>query len=308
MELSLPIVIFILTSAILQPNSQSTARSIQKLETYNFVAGEGDGHGFASLLKACACICRKDTKFYNVSKEIQSLKQRVMDLSHKRETYGIRDINNAGDGPTNIPNNRSNMVRTLRRTASYVDDQDQIFVGFQDAIERLLAELLKAEPRQSVISIYGMGGLSKTTLARNPYNTPSLLTNFTTHTWICVSQEYNTPDVLARDMVDKCGGLPLAIVVLSGLLSHKRGIEEWQKVKAHIWRHIKDDSIEMSYILSLSYNGLPIVLKQCFLYFAIFPEDNETDAEQLMLCMAEGFISRVEERREDVAKDFLNEL
>ncbi|KAH0692433.1 hypothetical protein KY285_019530 [Solanum tuberosum] len=30
-------------------------------------------------------------------------------------------------------------------------------------------------------------------------------------------------ECLAKDMVEKCRGLPLAIVVLSGLLSHKRG-------------------------------------------------------------------------------------
>ncbi|KAH0678396.1 hypothetical protein KY284_019481 [Solanum tuberosum] len=34
---------------------------------------------------------------------------------------------------------------------------------------------------------------------------------------------------LAMDMVDKCRGLPLAIVVLSGLLSHKMGLDEWKK-------------------------------------------------------------------------------
>ncbi|XP_059310264.1 putative disease resistance protein At1g50180 [Lycium ferocissimum] len=70
-------------------------------------AGEGDGSGLASRLKACACICRKETKFYNVSKEIQSLKQRIMDLSHKQEIYGIRNINNVGGGPSNYrPNNQ----------------------------------------------------------------------------------------------------------------------------------------------------------------------------------------------------------
>ncbi|PHT54143.1 hypothetical protein CQW23_08605 [Capsicum baccatum] len=37
---------------------------------------------------------------------------------------------------------------------------------------------------------------------------------------------------LARDMVGKCGDLPLAIVVLSGLLSPKRGLEEWKKFPA----------------------------------------------------------------------------
>ncbi|KAH0757044.1 hypothetical protein KY290_020537 [Solanum tuberosum] len=93
---------------------------------------------------------------------------------------------------------------------------------------------------------------------------------------------------LAKEMVDKCGGLPLAVVVLSGLLSHKRGFEEWQKVKDHLWQNIKDDSSEVSCILSLSYNNLSTALKQCFLYF--------------------GFVPTGKEIMEDVAKGFLNEL
>ncbi|KAK6792668.1 hypothetical protein RDI58_011749 [Solanum bulbocastanum] len=39
-----------------------------------------------------------------------------------------------------------------------------------------------------------MGGLGKTTLARNLYNSPSL--SFHTRAWICVSQQYSTPDLL----------------------------------------------------------------------------------------------------------------
>ncbi|WMV23228.1 hypothetical protein MTR67_016613 [Solanum verrucosum] len=394
------------------------------LETFSFEIAKGDDDRFSSRLKACACICRKETKFYKVYKEIESLKQRIMDISRKRDTYGIRDINNAGEGPSN----QSAMVRTLRRTTSYVDDQDHIFVGFQDVVESLLAELLKAETRRNVISIYGMGGLGKTALANNLYKNPIIVSSFPTRAWICVSQEYNTMDLLrniiksikgctketldllermterdleihlrdllkerkylvvvddvwqreaweslkrafldskngsrviittrkedvaeradnrgfvhrlrflsqeeswdlfcrklldvramvpamerlARDMVDKCGGLPLAIVVLSGLLSHKRGLDEWKKVKDHLWKNIKDDSIEISYILLLSYNDLSTALKQCFLYFGIFPEDQELEAENIMrLWMAEGFIPRGEERMEDVAEGFLNEL
>ncbi|KAK4720764.1 hypothetical protein R3W88_010997 [Solanum pinnatisectum] len=388
------------------------------LETYSFEAGKG-----ASRLKACACICRKEKKFYNVAKEIQSLKQRIMDISRKRETYGITNINsNAGEGP-------SNQATTLRRTTSYVDEQDNIFVGLQDVVQKLLAELLKAEPRRSVLSIYGMGGLGKTTLARNLYNSPDILNSFPTRTWICVSQECNTMDLLrniiksiqgctketldllermterdleiylrdllkerkylvvvddiwqreaweslkrafpdgkngsrviittckedvaeradnrgfvhklrflsqeeswdlfrrnlldvramvpemeslAKDMVEKCRGLPLAIVVLSGLLSHKKGLNEWQKVKDHLWKNIKEDkSIEISNILSLSYNDLSTALKQCFFYFGIFPEDQVVIAEDIIqLWMAEGFIPRGEERMEDVAEGFLNEL
>ncbi|XP_059308925.1 disease resistance protein RPP13-like [Lycium ferocissimum] len=397
------------------------------LETYSLEAGEGDGDGLASRLKLCACICRKETKFYNVSKEIQSLKQRILDISRKRETYGIRDINNVGEGPNNYrPNNQRS---GLRRTTSYMDKQDQIFVGFKDVVERLLAELVKAEPRRTVISIYGMGGLGKTTLAKNLYHSPSLTNIFDARAWVCVSQQYNTMDLLkniiksiqgrdretldllekmtdvtdlekhlqdllkekkylvvvddvwqreawqsleralpdsnngsrviittrkadvakraddnglphnlrfltkeeswdlfrrklldvkamipametlARDMVGKCGGLPLAIAALSGLLSHKRGLEEWERVKAHLWRHMKDDFIAISDILSLSYNDLPTVLKHCFLYFGIFPEDRQINAKNLMwLWMADGLIPRGEESMEDVAQDFLNEL
>ncbi|WMV23341.1 hypothetical protein MTR67_016726 [Solanum verrucosum] len=115
---------------------------------------------------------------------------------------------------------------------------------------------------------------------------------------------------LAKDMVEKCRGLPLAIVVLSGLLSHKKGLNEWQKVKDHLWKNIKEDkSIEISNILSLSYNDLSTALKQCFLYFGIFPEDKVVGADNIIrLWMAKGFIPRGEERMEDVAEGFLNEL
>ncbi|MCE3051749.1 hypothetical protein HAX54_050702, partial [Datura stramonium] len=175
------------------------------LENYSMAGDQCKDHGFANRLKACACICRKETKLYNVSKEIQSLKQRVMDISRKRETYGIRNIDNiAGEGSSNRPNNRSALVRTLRRTTSYVDE-DHIFVGFQDVVERMLAELLKAEPRRSVISIYGMGGLGKTTLARNLYISPDIKSSFPTRAWIYVSQEYNTVDLL-RNIIKSIQG------------------------------------------------------------------------------------------------------
>ncbi|WMV23261.1 hypothetical protein MTR67_016646 [Solanum verrucosum] len=116
---------------------------------------------------------------------------------------------------------------------------------------------------------------------------------------------------LAKDMVEKCRGLPLGIVVLSGLLSHKKGLHEWQKVEDHLWKNIKEDKfIEISNILSLSYNDLSTALKQCFLYFGIFPEDQVLEADNIIrLWMAEGFIiPRGEERMEDVAEGFLNEL
>lgn len=100
---------------------------------------------------------------------------------------------------------------------------------------------------------------------------------------------------LAVDMVNKCRGLPLAIVVLGGLLRGK-SLNEWLKLKDHIWRHVRNDSDHVKLILELSFNDLPHHLKLCFLYFGLLPEDYEIEYKRLYwLWEAEDFIKESEE-------------
>ncbi|TXG47074.1 hypothetical protein EZV62_026368 [Acer yangbiense] len=115
---------------------------------------------------------------------------------------------------------------------------------------------------------------------------------------------------LCREMVQKCNGLPLAIIVLGGLLSNKKQ-QEWHRVRDHLWRHLKAaNSIEINSLLVLSFNSLPYQLKPCFLYLGLFPEDSEIIIEKLIyLWVAEGFISEGEDCiMEEVANDYINEL
>ncbi|KAK4859022.1 hypothetical protein QYF36_025413 [Acer negundo] len=126
------------------------------------------------------------------------------------------------------------------------------------------------------------------------------------------SQNFNADEELkklCREMVQKCNGLPLAIIVLGGLLSNKKP-QEWHRVREHLWRHLKAGSIEINSLLALSFNSLPHHLKPCFLYLGLFPEDSEIIIEQLIyLWVAEGFISENEDCiMEEVAKDYINEL
>ncbi|TKY64946.1 putative late blight resistance protein-like R1A-6 [Spatholobus suberectus] len=120
---------------------------------------------------------------------------------------------------------------------------------------------------------------------------------------------------LGRSIVETCRGLPLAIVVLAGLVAKKeKSQREWLRIEEISW-HLTQDKTEVMNILKLSYDSLPPRLKPCFLYFGIYPEDYEINARQLIkLWIAEGFIQPQETgipnttEPEDVADYFLDEL
>ncbi|PIA62973.1 hypothetical protein AQUCO_00200768v1 [Aquilegia coerulea] len=120
------------------------------------------------------------------------------------------------------------------------------------------------------------------------------------------------PDELvkvAHEVLKKCNGLPLAIVVIGGLLIGKEQTHDaWSKVLAN-WQ-LTQDSNPCREILTLSYTDLPYYLKSCFLYLGLFPEDFQIKANRLIrLWIAEGFVlARGEQKMEDVAEDYLEEL
>ncbi|XP_075673417.1 disease resistance protein RPP13-like [Castanea sativa] len=118
-------------------------------------------------------------------------------------------------------------------------------------------------------------------------------------------------DTLGRKIVKSCRGLPLAIVVLGGLLANKEKTHRtWSKYIGHVNSYLTEDRTSCIDILALSYNHLPRRLKPCFLYFGIYPEDFEIPVRQVIrLWKAEGFIRQIGNRNiEDDAEDYLEEL
>ncbi|XP_030925624.1 putative disease resistance protein At1g50180 [Quercus lobata] len=118
-------------------------------------------------------------------------------------------------------------------------------------------------------------------------------------------------ETLGREIVKSCDGLPLAIVVLGGLLAKKEKTHRtWSKYVGHVNSYLTEDRSSCIDILALSYHLLPQCLKPCFLYFGIYPEDFEIPVRQLIrLWIAEGFIRQIGNRNmEDDAEDYLEEL
>ncbi|XP_057801859.1 probable disease resistance protein At1g58390 [Salvia miltiorrhiza] len=103
------------------------------------------------------------------------------------------------------------------------------------------------------------------------------------------TSEYTFPKKLekkAREMLAKCGGLPLALKDVGKQLAKKRcsGIE---------WEEILQQPIDLSAILEileLSYQKFDPKLKSCFLHLAFFKENSTLRAEKLMQIWAAGEI------------------
>jgi Leucine-rich repeat (LRR) protein len=116
---------------------------------------------------------------------------------------------------------------------------------------------------------------------------------------------------LSRDILKKCGGVPLAIITLASHLASnlKKPEAHWHDLLKSIGRGLTNGGSveEMKKILSLSYYDLPPHLKICVLYLCVFPEDYCIQKGRLIRrWIAEGFIQG--DNLFDLGESYFNEL
>ncbi|KAK4564940.1 hypothetical protein RGQ29_006832 [Quercus rubra] len=123
-------------------------------------------------------------------------------------------------------------------------------------------------------------------------------------------EENSELEAIGKEIVKKCGGVPLAIKAIGSLMSLKCRKSYWESVeKSQIWDlPIGKDSILLA--LKLSYHHLPPHLRQCFAYCCVFPKDHKLEMDKLIqLWMANGFIPFKEPSElYDFGVDIFNEL
>ncbi|XP_062201555.1 disease resistance protein RGA5-like isoform X2 [Phragmites australis] len=132
--------------------------------------------------------------------------------------------------------------------------------------------------------------------------------------FIEVAEIHSEVEEVAKKILRKCGGVPLAIITIASMLASLRNKTkyEWYCVYNSMGSGLeKDKTLEsMRGILSLSYNDLPYYLKPCLLYLSMFPEDYEIPRDRLVhMWAAEGFI--VEEKETnlyEIGERYFSEL
>ncbi|KAJ3670833.1 hypothetical protein LUZ60_008259 [Juncus effusus] len=149
-----------------------------------------------------------------------------------------------------------------------------------------------------------------------PYHLDSLLED---QSWIlfknCAFGTHNPIEqsglvAIGEKIVRKCGGLPLAIKALGGVLQYETDRERWNEVlRGYIWE-LDAGRKEIMSALILSYYMMPSHLRPCFLYFSMFPKEREFQRDQVVrLWMAQGYIDpHSNKRMEDVGRKYFDEL
>ncbi|XP_050236754.1 putative disease resistance protein RGA3 [Mercurialis annua] len=116
---------------------------------------------------------------------------------------------------------------------------------------------------------------------------------------------------IGEEIVNKCKGVPLAVVTLGYLLYSIESEHEWTSVRnSEIWKlEQKEDDIMPA--LRISYEQLPSDLKRCFAYCSFFPKDYiDTDFHLIKFWMAYGLFEckNDNEELEDVGLRCFREL
>ena len=116
---------------------------------------------------------------------------------------------------------------------------------------------------------------------------------------------------IGEQIVQKCGGVPLAVRSLGSLLNTKKDERDWMSIKeSEIWK-LEQDRDGIMAALRLSYYDLPHHLKQCLALCSLFPKDCKIGNQALInFWMAQGLIQSWGQNAtmEDIGERYINEL
>ncbi|KAH0756819.1 hypothetical protein KY290_020312 [Solanum tuberosum] len=98
---------------------------------------------------------------------------------------------------------------------------------------------------------------------------------------------------LGKSIASKCGGLPLALVVIARALKVNQIVYDWERIENNFWQYVvnEKDTTSCWKIVEASYGSLSSEMKACFLYCLAFPKGYAIPFQMLIrLWMAEGLI------------------
>ncbi|KAL3728003.1 hypothetical protein ACJRO7_032707 [Eucalyptus globulus] len=165
------------------------------LDEFTLKLARDHGHGFTGYLRKIKSSIQNLKARHHISSKIADIKSRVSNIGEGHRRYHFKSYCTEQSVSTFTG---GTSWHDLREGAFLVDEGE--LVGIDEPREEIVKWLVDEEPGLEVVSILGMGGLGKTTLAGQAYNNQQVKAYFQSHAWINVSQSYKIEDIL-RDMI-----------------------------------------------------------------------------------------------------------
>ncbi|GMP37717.1 hypothetical protein CsSME_00009285 [Camellia sinensis var. sinensis] len=136
------------------------------------------GTGILNVLMRHSCVVKDYIAIHKVGVEIESIKTKISDITSRFQTYN---------------------QRLLLQPYPHIMEED--VVGLDEGLTKIVEYLVK-ERECRVVSIWGMGGLGKATLAKKVYNYIDVRRHFDCFAWAFISQQCNTREVLEGILIE----------------------------------------------------------------------------------------------------------
>ncbi|XP_020262234.1 putative disease resistance protein RGA4 [Asparagus officinalis] len=135
---------------------------------------------------------------HEIGDMIKKLNERLDEIS--RNMSGLNLVKSE-------PDTRITIVDTCQ-TSPIIDTSDIVGRGIERATDDLVGRIVNKDERKlQVLAITGMGGIGKTTLAKNIFNHTRVKSEFSTKIWVCISQNFSETSLL-KEIIRGAGGDP----------------------------------------------------------------------------------------------------